>query len=49
LSELAPTQLNRLTHMCSAGELALLVFADAGGTTHLVGEAVMVTFAAIAA
>jgi acetyltransferase len=43
LSELAPTQLDRLTHMCSAGELALLAFADAGGTTHLVGEAVIVT------
>jgi acetyltransferase len=43
LSELAPTQLERLIHMCSAGELALLAFADAGGTTHLVGEAVMVT------
>jgi GNAT superfamily N-acetyltransferase len=43
LSELAPTQLDRLIHMCSACELALLAFADAGGTTDLVGEAVIVT------
>jgi GNAT superfamily N-acetyltransferase len=43
LSELAPTQLDRLTHMRGPGELALLAFAGPGGTTHLVGEAVMVT------
>jgi hypothetical protein len=28
--------------MCSGGKLALLAFANAGGATHLVGEAVMV-------
>jgi GNAT superfamily N-acetyltransferase len=43
VSELAPTQLDRLTHMCDPGELALLVFADVGSMTHVVGEAVMVT------
>jgi GNAT superfamily N-acetyltransferase len=42
LSELAPTQLDRLTHMRGPGELALLAFAGSGGATHLVGEAVMV-------
>jgi GNAT superfamily N-acetyltransferase len=40
--ELAPTQLDRLTHMRGPGELALLAFAGPGGTTHLVGEAVVV-------
>jgi GNAT superfamily N-acetyltransferase len=43
LSELAPTQLDRLTRMRGPGELALLAFAGAGGSTHLIGEAVMVT------
>jgi acetyltransferase len=42
VSELAPTQLDRLAHMCGPGELALLAFADAG-SMYVVGEAVMVT------
>jgi acetyltransferase len=43
LSELAPTQLDRLTRMHGPGELALLAFTATGGATHLIGEAVMVT------
>jgi GNAT superfamily N-acetyltransferase len=42
VSELAPTELDRLTHMDRPGELALIAFARMGGETHMVGEAIHV-------
>ena len=45
VSELSPTQLDRLTRMDGPGELALLAFADTGGEFQMVAEAIMVTAA----
>jgi RimJ/RimL family protein N-acetyltransferase len=42
VSELAPRELNRLTHMNGPQELALAVFARTGGETTVIGEAVQV-------
>lgn len=42
VSELAPRELNRLTHMNGPQELALVVFARTGGETTMIGEAVQV-------
>jgi hypothetical protein len=42
VSELAPRELNRLTHMNGPPELALVVFARTGGETTMIGEAVQV-------
>jgi GNAT superfamily N-acetyltransferase len=42
LSELAPRELNRLTHMNGPQKLALVVFARTGGETAMIGEAVQV-------
>jgi GNAT superfamily N-acetyltransferase len=42
ISELAPTQLDRLTHMDRPGELALIAFARAGGEAPMVAEAIQV-------
>jgi acetyltransferase len=43
VSELAPAQLDRLTDMDRPGELVLLAFADTGGETQMVAEAIVVT------
>jgi GNAT superfamily N-acetyltransferase len=43
VSELAPARLDRLTHMAAPGELALLAFADIGGESPIIGEAILVT------
>jgi GNAT superfamily N-acetyltransferase len=43
LTELTPRQLARLVAMDGPDELALLAFADTGGTSCLVGEAVLAT------
>ena len=42
VSELTPTELERLTRMRGPGELALIAFASAGGRTFMVAEAVQV-------
>jgi len=42
VSELAPTELDRLTRMNGPGELALIAFASAGGETAMIAEAVQV-------
>jgi RimJ/RimL family protein N-acetyltransferase len=42
VSELAASQLDRLTHMDGPHELALLAFAEAGGETQMIGEAILV-------
>jgi RimJ/RimL family protein N-acetyltransferase len=42
ISELAPTELDRLTHMNGPGELALIAFASTGGETPMVAEAIQV-------
>jgi GNAT superfamily N-acetyltransferase len=42
VSELAPSELDRLTHMDRPGELALLAFAGSGDDAPLVGEAIQV-------
>jgi acetyltransferase len=43
VSELAPARLDRLTDMDRPGELVLLAFADTGGETQMVAEAILVT------
>jgi acetyltransferase len=43
VSELAPAQLDRLTDMDRPGELVLLAFADTGGETQMVAEAILVS------
>jgi GNAT superfamily N-acetyltransferase len=42
VSELAPTELDRLTHMNGPHELALIAFARFGGETTMIAEAVQV-------
>ena len=42
VSELAPTELDRLTHMSGPGELALIAFAGIGGETAMIAEAIKV-------
>src|SRR5438445_7575771 len=42
VSELAPTELDRLTRMRGPGELALIVFAGTGGETAMIAEAIEV-------
>src|SRR5215470_8566941 len=42
LSELAPTELSRLTHMDRPGELALIAFARVGSEMPMVAETVQV-------
>src|SRR6266481_1117921 len=42
VSELAPTELDRLTRMSGPGELALIAFAGAGGETAMIAEAIQV-------
>jgi GNAT superfamily N-acetyltransferase len=42
LNELAPAQLERLSHMDRLGESALLGFADTGGESRIVAEAILV-------
>jgi GNAT superfamily N-acetyltransferase len=42
VSELAPTEIDRLTHMNGPGELALIAFASTGGETPMVAEAIQV-------
>ncbi len=43
VSELAPTELERLSHMQRAGELALMAFLDESGEAAMIGEAIQVT------
>jgi len=43
VNELAPRQLERLTHMNHPGELALLALADTGGEPRMVAEAMLVS------
>jgi GNAT superfamily N-acetyltransferase len=42
VSELAPTELDRLTHMDSPGELALIAVTSIGGETLMIAEAIQV-------
>jgi GNAT superfamily N-acetyltransferase len=42
VSELAPTELDRLTRMSGPGELALIAFASMGGETAMIAEAIQV-------
>jgi GNAT superfamily N-acetyltransferase len=42
VSELAPTELDRLTHMNRPGELALIAFAGTDGEAPMVAEAIQV-------
>ena len=42
VNELSPTELQRLTHMRGAGELALIAFAGAGSEAAMIAEAIAV-------